>query len=158
MTDQTCTHRQSLHNADTQKERAGQGKASSQELCIALKRVYPLPLERERENEVPGETPSTACPLIGITSFIIRGETPTSRTGLEPSPSNTGDKLAWPRACVASGRPRPTEPHRDRREYLPLDRRTFLERRRYSSGEAMGQCEVRLGASCTLQTQGMRTR
>ena len=24
--------------------------------------------------------------------------------------------------------------------------------------ERLGQCEVRLGASCTLQTQGMRTR
>ena len=29
--------------------------------------------------------------------YHIRGENPTSRTGIEPSPSNTGEKLIWPR-------------------------------------------------------------
>ena len=44
--------------------------------------------------------PLTACSLIGIT--YIRGENPTSRTGIEPSPfNNIGDKLAWPRARAA---------------------------------------------------------
>ena len=28
-----------------------------------------------------------------------------SRTGIEPSPSNIGDKLAWPRTCIASDPP-----------------------------------------------------
>ena len=32
----------------------------------------------------------------------IRGENPTSWTGLKPSPSNVGDKLAWSRAGAAS--------------------------------------------------------
>ena len=32
----------------------------------------------------------------------IRGENPTSRMGIEPSPSSIGDKLAWPRECAAS--------------------------------------------------------
>ena len=34
--------------------------------------------------------------------IIIRGENPASRAGLEPSPSNIGDKLAIPRARAAS--------------------------------------------------------
>ena len=32
----------------------------------------------------------------------IRGENPTSWTGLEPSPSNIGDRLAWPTAHTKS--------------------------------------------------------
>ena len=33
---------------------------------------------------------------------IVRGENhPTTRTGIEPSPSNIGDKLGWPRARAA---------------------------------------------------------
>ena len=31
-----------------------------------------------------------------------RGKNPTSRTRIEPSTSNSGDKLAWPRVCTAS--------------------------------------------------------
>ena len=34
--------------------------------------------------------------------IIIRGDNPTSRTGIEPSSSNTDDKLAWPRTRAAS--------------------------------------------------------
>ena len=30
----------------------------------------------------------------------LRGENPTSRTGVEPSPFNIGNKLAWPRASI----------------------------------------------------------
>ena len=34
--------------------------------------------------------------------IYIRWENPTSWTGIEPTSSNIGDKLAWPRACAAS--------------------------------------------------------
>ena len=55
-----------------------------------------------REGEktrVPGENPwQPACKSVSH----IRGEYPTSWMGLEPSPSNIGDKLAWPRARAMS--------------------------------------------------------
>ena len=51
------------------------------------------------ENRSAWRKPSTACLLLHITN---QGRKSTSRTGLEPSPSNVDDKLAWPRACTAS--------------------------------------------------------
>ena len=33
-------------------------------------------------------------------SINVRGENPTSWTGIKPSPSNIGDKLTWPRVHV----------------------------------------------------------
>ena len=44
--------------------------------------------------------------------IIIREKNPTSRAGIEPSPCNIGDKLAWPRARAASDPPSYSPPLR----------------------------------------------
>ena len=81
--------------------------AQSQPLCVKRQLSYYriwnqfFCFEGTRGRGSKPEHPEKTSDSLPAKRYHIRGENSKSRAGIKPSPSNIGDKLAWPRACAA---------------------------------------------------------
>ena len=78
---------------------------------------FGIELGRGSKPEYSDKTPNS-LPANRYHIIIIVGQNPTSRTGLEPSPSDIGDKFLWPRARAASDPLSYRRPQQVRSNYL----------------------------------------